>query len=470
VQETRYNRSELQHEGGGSALSETIAAIATPPGEGGVGLVRISGSEAGRVLKECFVDARGRRRAVFQPRRLYLGFIINQAGERVDQVLAVYMPRPYSYTGEDVVEISGHGGPLVMRELLNVVLSHGVRLADPGEFTQRAFLAGKIDLTQAEAVIDLIRAKSRSALRQAERHLEGELSRAIGEVRERLLGLLAQIAVSLDYPEEDLPELAIETMGAEVDAALWRLNELLETSFAGRVLREGLNVVIVGRPNVGKSSLLNRLTGKQRAIVTEVPGTTRDVIDEFFLIDGIPIRLVDTAGIRVTDDPVERIGVNLAEEALQQADLALVILDQSVPLEDEDRQILTLTGARPRIVVCNKIDLPQAADLPTGHEMVPVSARTGEGIEVLRQRIANFVLAGKLQPDSLMIVNTRQEQLLRQAISALQDVRRGLDEGAMPDMLEIDLRAAWESLGVMIGEAVREDVVREIFARFCVGK
>ena len=458
-----------------SMMGDTIAAIATAPGESSIGIVRMSGAQAKSVLQEIFVDSRGRKRQKFAPRRLYLGYIVDLEGRRLDQVLAVYMPGPFSYTGEDVVEINAHGGALVMREVLALLLSHGVRLAEPGEFTQRAFLAGKMDLMQAEAVMDLIGAKSRAALGQAERHLRGELSVQVQNIREGITAMLAQIAASIDFPEHDLPEVTNKNLRQGIAAAEQAVVTLLETSFAGRVLREGLHVSIVGRPNVGKSALLNALVGRQRAIVTEIAGTTRDVIEDYIAIDGIPVKLVDTAGLRTTDDPVEKIGVVLAEQAVQEADLLLVVLDQSSPMTEEDEYVLRHTADRERLILLNKSDLApqwQVSDIAllSNVEPLQLSAITGDGIAELKQAIADLVLGGIVQQESAFVANARQERLLRKALGNLQEAAATLDMGWPLDMVGTDLHAAYDSLGAMLGLTVSDDLINEIFSRFCIGK
>ncbi len=452
-------------------MEDTIAAVATAPGEAGIGIIRVSGPLSKQVLRRVFVDNRGRRKAEFEPRRMYLGYIVG-GGVRIDQVLAVYMQAPNSYTGEDVVEVHAHGGTLIVQEILQTVLQTDTRLAEPGEFTKRAFLNGKLDLTQAEAVIDVIRAKSVTALRQAERHLSGELSQRIVALRDKMLPILAQLAASVDYPEHDIPDVTKQSVLAGIDTVQRGVVQLLETSFAGRVMREGLSLVIVGRPNVGKSSLLNALTGQERAIVTDVAGTTRDVIEEYFNIDGVPVRVSDTAGLRETDDIVEQIGVLRAKKALAQADLVLVVLDQASDLQEEDRYVLTETASYPRIVLLNKGDLEpsiEESDLTAEH-IVRISAQTGQGLNQLRAQIKAMVLGGEVQSESLMVANERQEQLLRLAYQALQDAKEAILEGIPLDVAEIDLRNAWERLGMLLGLTVQEDIVNQIFARFCLGK
>lgn len=453
----------------------TIAAIATAPGESGIGIVRMSGPESLATLQRVFRTTRGREKKSFAARHLYLGYVVDEKEQMLDQVLVAYMPGPNSYTGEDVVEINSHGGALITREILALLLRLGVRLAEPGEFTQRAFLNGKLDLMQAESVIDLIQAKSKTALEQAGRLLRGELSERVLAIREQIMGLLATAAASIDFPEHDIPEITSRLMLEGLEEAIHQIELLLSTSFAGRVLREGLQVAIVGRPNVGKSSLLNALVGKERAIVTDIAGTTRDVIEEYFSVAGIPIRLLDTAGLRETEDPVERIGVSLAQQTMQEADLVLVVIDQSRPLEREDLTTLAAVKEQRRFVVLNKRDLPlglSAADEErlAQERVFRVAAISGEGLDELRAAIADLVLQGILQPDSPFVANVRQEQLLREALGSLRAAEQTVASGWPLDMVQIDLQAAADRLGEMVGLKASPGLAQEIFSRFCIGK
>lgn len=453
----------------------TIAAIATAPGESGIGIVRMSGPEALATLRRVFRNSQGHKRQHFAARHLYLGYIVDEEEQMLDQVLVAYMPGPTSYTGDDVVEINSHGGALITREILTLLVRQGVRLAEPGEFTQRAFLNGKLDLMQAEAVIDLIQAKSRTALKQAGRLLRGELSERVLAIREQIMELLATAAASIDFPEHDIPEITSKRMLEGLGGALHEIEVLLSTSFAGRVLREGLQVAIVGRPNVGKSSLLNAMVGKERAIVTDIAGTTRDVIEEYFSVSGIPIRLLDTAGIRETEDPVERIGVALAEQTMEEADLVLMVVDQSQPLSSEDLATLDAVDAGRKFVVLNKIDLPSGLTEEDKKRLAKekvfrVSAVTADGLDKLRSAIAESVVQGVLQPESPFVANVRQEQLLREAASSLQAAEQTVASGWPLDMVQVDLQAAADRLGEMVGLKASPGLAQEIFSRFCIGK
>lgn len=453
----------------------TIAAIATAPGESGIGIVRISGPEALVTLQAIFRDQRGRKRQRLAARRLYLGYIVDREEQIIDQVLVTFMPGPFSYTGEDIVEINAHGGAIATKEILALVLQRQVRLAGPGEFTQRAFINGKLDLMQAEAVIDLIQAKSQAALHQAGKLLRGELSERVLAIRQQVMDLLATAAATIDFPEHDIPELSAKRMAAGIEAALCQAEDLLSTSFAGRVLREGLQVAIVGRPNVGKSSLLNALVGKDRAIVTDIAGTTRDVIEEYFAVAGVPIKLLDTAGLRPTADPVEKIGVALAEKTMQEADLVLVVIDHSQPLQPEDRATLQTASLYRRFVILNKRDLPSGLteadkELLTQENVFSVSAAKGEGLQELRTAMADLVLQGVVQPESPFVANARQEQLLRDTATCLQAAAETLSDGWPLDMVQVDLQAAVDYLGEMLGLQVSPGLAQEIFSRFCIGK
>lgn len=449
---------------------ETIAAVATPRGEGGISIVRISGRGSMSILRQVFRPARRLRK--YADRKLHLGHVIDQHGAIIDQVLAVFMQGPATYTGEDVVEIHTHGGLVVTGQVLRRVLEAGSRMARPGEFTERAFASGKIDLMQAEAVIDLIQASAGMAAKQAERHLEGELSGVVRRMRAEVLALLSQLRAAVDFPDEEIPELPAEVIEQAITRLQAQVEQLLSTSFAGRVIREGIRVVIAGRPNVGKSSLLNALVGREKAIVTEFAGTTRDIVEEYVSIEGVPVRLMDTAGLHIASDPVEQIGVERAREAVMLADLVLVVLDRAQPLTEEDRQALALAQEKQHLIVWNKADLEPAGELPPSlpESILEVSAVTGEGLEQLRAEIVSRVLGPESLEDSVLVANARQEEALRQALNALGDARVTLALGLPQDMLSVDLDQALTSLGALLGETTDEAVISDIFARFCIGK
>lgn len=453
-------------------LRDTIAAIATPPGEGGIGIVRLSGSEAIAIAANIFTSIK--QRDIRQAgQRVFLGHIIDHDGEAIDEVLVHIMRAPHSYTREDVVEINCHGGAGPLNAVLERILERGARLAGPGEFTQRAFLNGRLDLVQAEAVIDRIQARTRAGLRAASAAAEGALSKAIGEMANTLADALARIEAALDFPDEDLPELVDEALRSQLEDVRIRMNTLLATAEVGRLYREGASVAIVGRPNVGKSSLFNALLRDARAIVSAHPGTTRDRIEEVITIEGIPVRLTDTAGVRTADNEIERMGVALARDALQNADMILFVIDASEAITGEDQtlaQELRVTD-QPVIVACNKIDLAENVALPDlgFAESCSVSAVTGEGLEALEAALAHVLIHDEsAAPGQALLTRMHQRDSLRRAEQALARVLGQFD--ASPEFLSIDLREALSALGEITGETTPEDILERIFSSFCIGK
>lgn len=457
------------------SLDDTIVAISTPVGEGGIGIVRLSGPQALPILRRIFrPGARGRKRvcARLASHRLYYGHIVDpESGEVCDEVLVSYMRGPRTYTRQDVVEINCHGGIVPLRCVLALALRQGARLAQPGEFTLRAFLNGRIDLAQAEAVLDTVQAKTEAALRVAMRQLNGKLSAQVGGVRQRLLEVLSYLEASIDFAEEDIPEREI---GPDLAQAEEALRELAAEAERGLIYRQGARAAIVGRPNVGKSSLLNALLRADRAIVTPIPGTTRDTLEETVNLRGIPLCLVDTAGITTSEDPVERLGIARSRAALQGADLALMVVDTSEPLRSEDHEIAALIGDKPAILVANKSDLPRRAELEgflPGVRRVTVSALTGEGLPALEEAIAELILAGQVYVSDVPLVsNPRHQEILRRALEHVRGARTSYTEGLPADFVSIDVRAAVEALGEITGESVTEDLLETIFQRFCIGK
>lgn len=457
-------------------VSDTIAAVSTPLGEGGLAVIRISGPEAVEVADRVF---RSRTSLKDVPSHtVHYGHIHNpETGERVDEVLVTVMRAPRSFTKEDVVEVSCHGGIVSVRKVLGLILAHGARLAEPGEFTKRAFLNGRIDLSQAEAVIDLIRSKSDRAHAVALKQAEGALSRHIRALRQRLVELMAHIEVNIDYPEHDVEELTQAYIRERCDAAIEDIERLLKSSREGKILREGIITAIVGKPNVGKSSLLNMLSRENKAIVTDIPGTTRDVIEEFVTLNGIPLRLLDTAGIRETTDVVERIGVEKSRAALAEADLVLLVVNYSEPLSEEELRLMDQLGDRNVIVVVNKTDLPRRIDFEPVYarfrrdRVILMSVKEQEGLDRLEQAISDLFFEGKLEGDDAAYVsNVRHIDLLEKAKRSLEEARAGADAGLPIDMIQIDIHNAWERLGEIIGEAVGESLVDQIFSQFCLGK
>lgn len=459
--------------------TDTIAAIATPRGEGGIGIIRISGKEALRIAQRLFYPS---RHPTYQPKRSHTlthGVIRSpETGDVVDEVLVAYFRAPHTYTGEEMVEIHGHGGPFVLGRILEWVCAVGARPANPGEFTLRAFLNGRLDLAQAEAVADVIAAKTEWSLRAATAQLRGSLSREVDRLRHALMEVLAEVEAQVDFSDEDLDFKTNEALLESVYAVREGMKRLLADAEQGRILREGLHVVIVGKPNVGKSSLLNALLREERAIVTPIPGTTRDVVEDSWNLRGIPVRLSDTAGIRRTDDPVEREGVARSHRQIALADLALVVLDTSRPLDEEDRAVLEATSGHPRLLVLNKSDLPPlwtAAALEPYREketpVVVVSIKTGQGMDALLDALANQALGNRaLGAEPPLVTNVRHKQALLDALEAVDHVVGSFRWGASPELVAVDLRGALNALGLIVGETATDDLLDLIFSRFCIGK
>lgn len=442
---------------------DTIAAISTPLGEGGIGIVRLSGTEACSIAEALF-------RGKLADRRLSYGHIVDPTtNEIVDQVLVSYMAAPHTYTREDVAEINCHGGPAPLQRILQLTLRHGARLAHPGEFTLRAFLNGRIDLAQAESVLDIVRARTEASLRLGIQGLEGRLSTAIRAIRDSLTSDLAYLTARIDSPEDDIEPREVVT---PLNEALDSLRKLIATADAGMVYRLGVRTAIVGRPNVGKSSLLNRLLREDRSIVTPVPGTTRDTVEEVANVSGVPFILVDTAGIIHSKDLVESLGVERSRRAIEQADLVLAVVDVSQPIVKADSEILELIGDKPSLIVANKCDLPHQAE-PEGlsREIILTSALTGEGIAELEQRMVSTVLGGRVAVcDAPMVNNPRHKNALERAAGSLDHALQAIDAGMPDDFVTIDLTAALTALGEITGETVHEDLLETIFSNFCIGK
>jgi tRNA modification GTPase len=454
--------------------ADTIAAISTPFGEAGIGIVRLSGPRACAIARRLFRPHRPRPE--WRSHRLYLGHIVDPQGEIIDEVMVCIMRAPHSYTRDDVVEINCHSGYGVLRRILDLALTAGARLARPGEFTLRAYLSGRIDLTQAEAVLEVIQARTETHLQVAAEHLHGGLGRRLRQVRQDLLDLLARVEAALDFPEEagELSGAAIkESLEAQQDC----LQNLAGTYEAGRLLREGLLVVIAGRPNVGKSSLLNRLLDMERAIVTEIPGTTRDLVEESITLGGVMVRFSDTAGLRPAQDRVEELGIARTRERLQQADLVLYLVDGSAPGAPEDAAALAELTGQPGLLVVNKIDLPQGVadgELSglTTWPLIKISARTGQGIGTLREAIVAQALGGGLKMQGEVITQARHHQHLGQCLSYLgqsQDLLATYDPPPW-ELVALELGAAIHELGEITGEEVGEAILDRIFGQFCLGK
>ncbi|AXB81102.1 tRNA uridine-5-carboxymethylaminomethyl(34) synthesis GTPase MnmE [Megasphaera hexanoica] len=455
--------------------ADTIAAITTPLGESGIGAVRISGPDAYAVGDKIFKSKSAVPLKERRDRSIQYGTIVDENGTCIDEVLALIMKGPHSYTAEDVLEIQCHGGREALESILQLILRSGARMANPGEFTERAFVNGRIDLAQAEAVMDVIQAKSRAGLTSAVSQLEGRLSKVINKTRKDLTELVTRLEVMIDYPEEDLEDIAVPDVSGALQEMQEKLQHMLEESQNGRMIRDGVMAAIAGTPNAGKSSLLNRLLQEERAIVTDVPGTTRDVLEEWITLRGVPVCLVDTAGIRETDDTVEKIGVSRARRYLDRADIILAVIDGSRPLTDEDKDILQSAADKNVIIVLNKTDLPSvmtSQDLSTyGFPICPISASTGDGLEELKDRLLQEVLKGGFTDGpSALLTNTRHIELVRQSAEALERARQSLQDGMPLDCAVIDIRQAWDTLGSITGDTVHDDIVEEIFSRFCLGK
>lgn len=456
---------------------ETISAVCTALGEGAIGIIRISGENALAAGEAIFKAASGRKLADYHVNTLVYGHVYDADGSMVDEVMAVYMRGPHSYTAEDVVEIQCHGGVRSLQKILSLSYAAGARPAEPGEFTKRAFLNGRIDLVQAEAVMDIIKSRSDAALKVAVRQQEGQLSSEVRGLRKELLDVIVNLEAVIDYPEDDIEEMTFASVLDSVNKTAEGVNKLLANAHAGKILREGLRVAIIGKPNVGKSSFLNCLLKEDRAIVSEYAGTTRDVIEEQFLLGGIPIVLADTAGIRETEDYVERIGVEKSRRILNEAELAIVVLDGSAPLTEEDFEILELVKGRSYVIIINKSDLGSAniKNSLTGEfknaPVIELSAKTGAGLDVFTSWLQKFVYGSdKHLGDGIYVQNARHENLLKNSLASMQDALSAAEAQMPYDCIMIDLRNAAGFLGEITGDTVRDEIINEIFSKFCIGK
>lgn len=457
---------------------DTIAAISTAPGEGAIGIVRLSGVEALAIGDQLY--RQGDKVLSGQASHtIHYGHVVDPESKQVlDEVMVSVLKGPKTFTREDMLEINCHGGLVALKQVLALVLRSGARLAEPGEFTKRAFLNGRIDLTQAEAVMDVIRAKTDQSMQQAMKQLDGHLTTLVRGLRQKLLDTLAQVEVNVDYPEYDgVEEMTSRILWERTTAVEEELIQLLATAQTGKILREGLDTAIVGRPNVGKSSLLNALLREDKAIVTDIAGTTRDTIEEYVNVRGVPLKLIDTAGIRETADTVERIGVERSRQAIAQADLVFLLLNQSEALTPLDRELLDLTADKERLILLNKTDLPAAftkADLAKewpDEMMIALSMKDGSGLEVLEETLENRFLQGGLQQqEAAYLTNSRHVALLEEAKAALAEVKEGLALGMPVDLVQIDLTRAWEVLGKITGDSAPDELINELFSQFCLGK
>ncbi len=460
-------------------MSDTIVAISTPVGEGGIGIVRISGKKAFVIADKIFRSSQQKKPSQFETHKLHYGHVVEAGGIRVDEVLLSVMFASQSYTREDSVEINCHSGIVVLRKILNLIIKNGARLAEPGEFTKRAFLNGRIDLYQAEAVLGIIQAKTELALRSAIGQLGGHLSAKIREIREGLLDIRTQIEANIDFPEEDIPSVCLKKIFKKAEEARFRIEKILENAEQGIVLRKGILTAICGKPNVGKSSIFNILLRKDRAIVTPVAGTTRDTIEETIDLKGIPFRLVDTAGIRKSKILVEKEGIVRSQNSIREADLILFMIDGSVEIGEEDREIACVVKDKELIIVLNKIDLPQkispqrlCQDLDLKAKIVRISASEEENLPLLEKTIAESVLQGAVHNSAgeALISSLRQKESLLKAKQALVNFKQGIEKKLSEEFLAVDLKEAIDCLGEITGETASDDILERIFSRFCIGK
>jgi len=459
-------------------VEDTIAAISTPIGEGGIGIVRINGEEAVEIGARIFQSPSGKDLREAKTYTMYYGHIVDPETQQfLDEVIVSVMLAPRTFTRENVVEINCHGGIIPLKKVLELVLRQGARLAEPGEFAKRAFLNGRIDLTQAEATIDIIRSKTEASLQLALRQLGGGLSEKIQSLRQEVIFMLAHIEAAIDFPEEDIEEMEYAELRKRAEETWQKTKDLLVTADSGKILREGLKTAIIGRPNVGKSSLLNSLLREKRAIVTDIPGTTRDIIEEVVNIRGVPLKIIDTAGIRETEDLVEKIGVERARESLEQADLVLFLLNWGEELQEEDQEIIHLLQGKKRIIILNKTDLPQKLSEKEIREILPeetilkLSLKEGVGLEELEETIEEMVFAGQaFSLESTLVANVRHKSLLEKAENSLSETVKALSTGLPTDLISIDLKDALHYLGEITGEAISDDIMDQIFSQFCIGK
>ncbi len=456
--------------------TDTIAAIATPVGIGSIGVIRISGNDAFKIADKIFVGADKKTIASAPTHTIKYGHIVDSSNKVVDEVMVSIMRAPRTFTAEDTVEISTHGSPLILQKVLSCALNAGARMAQAGEFTKRAFLNGRIDLSRAEAVIDVIHADSDASLSNALHRLDGGLLYEIEKIREPLLYVSAQFAAQVDYPDDDIADLSEDSLRKTLTNAIDMCSSLLNSAESGRIAKEGIACVLSGRPNVGKSSLLNALSNSQRAIVTDIEGTTRDIIEQSITLDGVTLRLFDTAGIRDAGDDVEKIGVDRSKDCIKGADVVFVLFDNASAITDEDKEILLLTENKKRIIVINKSDLEQKIDtselekLSSGSSIVNISTKTGEGIDELMNTVSEMYNLGAITSSSSLVSNMRHAEALNEAKNSLCAALDTLNCGMPMDMCTIDVSSALEHLGLITGATVSVDIVDKIFEHFCVGK
>ncbi|WP_302152650.1 tRNA uridine-5-carboxymethylaminomethyl(34) synthesis GTPase MnmE [Eubacterium ventriosum] len=457
-------------------ITDTIAAISSAAGNSGIGIIRVSGDEAIEVVDKIFRPAnKNKKLANVESHTVHYGHIMD-GDKTLDQVLVIVMKNPHSYTGEDTVEIDCHGGMLILKKVLDLVLKNGARTAEPGEFTKRAFLNGRIDLSQAEAVMDLINSKNDFALNSSIEQLKGGVSDAIKDIRKDIIYHIAFIESALDDPEHISLDGYDEEITKMLSENINKISKLVNSFDNGRIMKEGIKTVILGKPNAGKSSLLNLMLGEDRAIVTDIEGTTRDTLEENINFNGLSLKIIDTAGIRDTEDLVERIGVNKAKEIAKEGDLIIYVVDGSRELDDNDREIIKLINDKQAIILVNKSDMDTVINIDelkkdSNRDVILFSAKNGEGMEQLEEEIRNMFYSGKVTyNDQVYITNARHKEALENALESLKQVKNSVDAGMPEDFYSIDLMDAYTDLGLIIGESVEDDLVNEIFSKFCMGK
>lgn len=455
---------------------DTIAAISTAYGVSGIGIIRISGDEAVNIADKIFKSKQGKNLKELEERKLNYGWIINPSNkEKIDEVLTVYMNKPYTYTKEDVVEINCHGGIVPLRKILDIILEQDCRLAERGEFTKRAFLNGRLDLTQAESVMDIISSKTEKSMSLSMDQLQGRLSKQVNEIVDELMELKAHLEVNIDFPEYDEEELTKEKIKEKASVMKENIEKLISSADTGKIFKEGINTLILGKPNVGKSSLMNFLLNENRSIVTEVPGTTRDTIEEFVNLAGVPLNIIDTAGIRYTDDIVEKIGVQKAIDKIDDSDLIIMIFDASKELEEDDEIILNNIENKKVIYLMNKTDLNTKIDLTNykeiEKEVIKISLLKNEGLEEIETKVKEEFLAGNIDANNdLIVTNTRHKNLLKKANNSLKELLGSIEAGLTLECLEVDINDTIHYLGEITGSTVSESVIEKIFSNFCIGK
>lgn len=458
-------------------MLDTIAAISTAVGEAGIGIVRLSGKDAIDIGNKVFKGSKDNQLIDADNRRLVYGHIIDEEEQIIDEVLIAYMKAPYTYTRENMVEIYCHGGIIPVKKTLELLLRSGARMAEAGEFTKRAFLNGRLDLSQAEAVIDIIKSKTDKSFEVSLDQLEGSISKKVKEIRDILLSMIAHVEASIDFPEDDVEDITFDELRSDANQVKDEIEKLLSTADRGKILRDGINTVILGKPNVGKSSLLNAILRENRAIVTDIPGTTRDIIEEYVNIDGIPLKIIDTAGIRETEDIVEKIGVDRAKSTVEDADLIIAVFDASRDLTDEDYQIIDLIKDKKSLVLINKMDLPSKYSLDFFKDkikqdhIITTSITEGVGIDVLENSIKDMFYSGEIESDSnVVITNMRHKNQLEKSLMNINSVIEDIEMSVPLDCIEVDLKNCWENLGEISGDTIGEDILDKIFSEFCIGK